>query len=476
MPGFALLWEMRLGKSLVGADTATRLRNAGKIDAVIIIAPNGVHLNWARTVIPEAQELNDSIIEWSSNSAGRKDFQTRIQAALHHPGLVWLCVNYEAINTKNLSTYLEKFVALRKCLLIVDESHKVKNPKAISTRAIIQLAKRCPYRRILTGTPVTQGPFDLYSQFHIIDPLIFHEVVQGKKKSITFTAFRTRYGEWEQIRYGSGPLHQELVRYRDLDHLYETIKPYSSRLTLPEVFDDLPELIYEKRMFEMSPDQQKIYDDLRDNLIATLDSGAEITAQQAMVNLLRLQQISRGFVGGVSDGDEAQFHVADLGDPKPSLRALVDFMEQTEGKVIIWCKFTPDVDTLFRELNHLGIGAFTRFDGQCSVEEREQSLYRLNNDPDVKGMICGLATGTEGRDMAAADTTIFYSHTYKLTERKQAISRFQGINQKAEKILVVDFICANSVDERCLSALDKKENLAQTLTGDRLRKILRGEK
>lgn len=481
LPFYAIEWEMRLGKTLPAILTASYLHELGKVDAALIIAPGDVAINWSRMAIMkdanDYQEWLDFknkfpkqlIAEWHASKAGTKKFSNHMESVLEFPGMVWFCVNTEAIITNNLEQYLEKFLKRRKVMMICDESHRFKNPAAQCTRTAIWLSKEpnCLVRRNLTGTPVTQGPFDLWSQYHILSPYIFHEMVEGKKKPQLYTAFKTRYGIFENKKYGSGPWHAELKDYKDLDHLYSIIEPYRSRITRAEKGMDIPPQ-HIKRLFVMAKHQQRVYDELRDELITRLDSGEEITAQQAIVCLLRLQQISRGFVSQKIEDGEKLTH--DLGKPYPSIDMLVDDVNNCEGKVIIWCRFTDDIELILNRFEEEGIKAI-RYDGKVKKEDRFILREKFKSD-DNKCLVGNARAGGIGTDMTAASTMIFYSHSYNYEEREQALSRIQGINQKAENLFLIDYVCDGTNDERCLEILDRKENLADLLTGDTLREML----
>ena len=465
LPAFAWLWMMRCGKSFPAADTAIYLYEQKKIDAVIIVAPNGVHLNWARNVIPsiyaelktEGKDQDDFLLEWNSSKSKTRKFQEQLQKAFDHQGLLWFCCNVEAVWTNALDSYLTRLVLKRRCLLIVDEAHKCKTPSSQCTKAVIRLSKACPYRRILTGTPATQGPFDLWSQFHILDPMIL-----GPR----FVPFKQTYGVFKRMRFGSGPVFDQLVEYKNLDKLYEIIKPYSSRLTQAEVFENLPELVHETRYFELSPQHRRVYNELKNELMATLESGEVLTAPEAIVQLIRLQQISRGFTGGIDDPNTTS-----LGKPYNSLTALEDIVEQVEGKIIVWCKFRADVELIHTTFAEKFL--CVRYDGALNHEQRAESLKRFTTDPKVKMIVGTPAAGGIGVDMSAADTMIFYSHDYNLGNRLQAIARMQGPNQKSKSLLLIDLVAVDTTDEDCLAILDKKQDLAKILTGDKLREMLR---
>ena len=257
------------------------------------------------------------------------------------------------------------------------------------------------------------------------------------------------------------------------------LAPYTSRLTYAEVAKNISDKVHhepimEKRFFELSDTQRKVYDQLREELLVQLDSGEIVTAQMAMTCLIRLQQISRGFVGGLEGEDTSV--IKDLGDPYPALDALDDIVEQAEGKVIVWCHFKNDVDLIMKYFHDPRFGSsmeernyFVRYDGQTKTEDRFLALEAMRNEPRCRGLVGNLACGGVGVDISSADTMIFYSHGFSYPEREQGIARMLGPNQKSENTLVVDLVGADTTDENCLAILEKKDSLAQILTGDRER-------
>lgn len=452
---YALLWEMRVGKTKPSIDTAAWLFERGSIDAVLVIAPIGVHLNWARVAIPEhcPPRVRSSILEWVAARAGTKKFQTQLEGFLKHDGLAWLCANFDALITANFQEAVAQLTKWRRVLLIVDEAHNVKTPKAQRTKALLKLRSAFKYRRVLTGTPATQGPFDLWSQFNLLSPEIL-----GPR----FVPFKQRYGVFKRVRYGSGPAFDELVEYRDLDDLYRRIEPHSSRLTQADVYD-LPPMISERRFFELSATQRAAFEKLREELILELESGAVITAVSALTMLLRLQQISRGFLS--QNGE-----VHDLGAPRPALAALRGVLEQLPGKAVIWCRFRQDVEQIVAAL---GPEACVRYDGSVPPDWRPGWLQRFREEPARRWFVGTPATGGVGVDLSAADAVIFYSHGWDLAQRLQAIARIQGPNQKSKSLLLVDLVAAGTPDLRCLESHARKEDLAAIVTGDKLRDILK---
>lgn len=506
---FALEWEVRIGKTIPTIDTAIHNYEQGRINALLVVAPNTVELNWSRINLIEyveemkagnlvdlnknsLQVMADSRIqEWSKSTS--KAFQKELEDNLAHKGLVWLCVNLEGIaDRKNkhgavvysrMQEYIEKFLARRKVMLICDEAHKFANPESACTTAMLRLSKDTILRRNLTGTPITDNPLNVWSEYGILSPTIIHNELGDPMR---YTTFKAHFAYWKHPGFGvASPYARVIDReqgdngYKNLEELYTLIDPHRSRLTQkelhamdPVMFGYFKEPIHEKRIFKMSEHQQKVYDQLRDEMIAQLDSGETITAEQALTNMLRLQQISRGYVGGVEQGK-----VVDLGKPYPSVDALIDIIEQVQGKVIIWCNFTADVDLILKRLAENGINAL-RYDGQVSTEDRVKALQSMWADDFYKVIVGTPAAGGIGVDMSFAATMIFYSFNYRMDVRLQAIGRFQGPKQVAPILLHVDLVCADTNDQRCLDAVAGKENLAGILTGDkeRFKAFLMGKK
>jgi len=457
----AIHWEPRLGKSRLIIDTAVHLAGECLINACLVIAPNGVHLNWTRDQLPlywDSFFERTRIVEWKAGRVGTKSFTKELDEALQYPGFVWLACNVEAVATVNLNRYLTKFVNKRKVLLAVDESQYVKNPRAKRTRALMRLSEKCPFRRTLTGTPTPQGPFDLWSQFYILDPNIL---------GLRYTSFKQRYGVWRRVHFGTGPAFDQLVEYRNLDNLTARIAPITFERKKAECLD-LPERLFTKRLFELPPAHARIYNSLKSCFIALLDSGEEITAPLALTNLLRLQQVSRGHV--IDDSGNRQ----DLGEPYPSVEAVLELLRAHRGKAIIWCRFVRDVEmvaaALMEEFTPPAVAVCV---GGTAAADRVDLRTRFSADPMPRFWVGTLATGGVGVDLGAASLMIFYSHGFDLAQRLQGCERNFGSSQKADRVDVVDLVAADTVDEKAIAALQRKEALSAQLSTARLRDLLK---
>lgn len=469
LPGHAVLWEQGTGKTKPTIDIFCSLFEDGEIDAVIVVAPNGVHRNWINdelpTHLPDRLHKRTRTMYWQTQKAATNWHTDQFDNLIKHRGLAIFCISYNGFMTKKGKNAVWKFLKRRRCFYILDEAHNVKTPKAKRTRSIIASGKYCDRKRILTGTPGDK-PFDLYSQLRFIDPGIWHRHQMG-----SFQAFKQRYGEWftrseAKAELGYDPGYDKLIRYRNLDELAEILASVSDRVLKEDVLD-LPPKLYTKIYFEMTPKQKAMYDELRDQLELELESGLVIDGTMAIVRLLRLQQITCGYA--VADSDEP-VELCDKTNPR--LDATVDYFKELPHQSIIWCRFTHDIDQL---VDALGVDRCARYDGRLSDDECERSKQAFNAG-DMQHFVANSAKGSEGLTLNVAKTTGVYSNTYKLLQRLQLEDRNHRFGQDGADhgeagfgVLYADVVCPGTVDEPMIAALRDKFDIASQLNGDRLR-------
>lgn len=460
LPGAAFPWEPRVGKTKLAIDTAAYLFDRGKIDAVVVVAPNGVHLNWSRAELPTHWPLAEpTTLEWESGRWATKRYQRALASFLEEPTARrvcrWLFVNVEALVSPNLQRYLDKFVRRHRCLLVCDESIDLANPKATRTKVALRVAARCPYRRILDGTMAGRGPFGLWSQYALVDPTLL-----GPR----YTTFKARYGVFKRTRYGSGPAFDELVDYQNLDELQRKIAPVTFPRKKAECFD-LPARLFTRRPFVLPPEHRRVFDALREELLAELADGGTVSVSRAITCLLRLQQVSRGYV--TDDAGATRW----LGDPYPAVEATVRLAIENPGKVIVWCRFTPDVARVAEALRDAGVEVY-RCDGSTPSAERPGLIHEFNEVRARAAWVGTTGTGGRGIDLPAANLMIFYSHGFDLVQREQALERNYSRNQTADRCDVVDLVGVDTPDERALAALARKASLSDRLDVRELKELL----
>lgn len=452
LAAFALFWEMGCGKSAAILKTAEHLYNRGEIDAMLVVAPNGVHRNWIDEEIPRwfAEDANHARY-WESPKAGTKRHQQEFEAALKLPFVV-VTISYEGFMTERALKYMRRFLAQRKVLMVLDESTKIKSPSAKRTKKLVAAGRLAKYRRILTGTPVSNSPFDIYTQMRFLDDnfwkargfktLAEFKVFYGIFKSMEFVDQQGRRRQWNQV-----------VSYRNLQHLQDLIAPASSRVLKEDVLD-LPPKMYSKRYFDLSKEQQRVYRELRDEQFAILAGGEIISAALAMTVLLRLQQVTSNYLP--NDGED----LVQIDKVNPRLQCLADLVEEVAGQAIIWARFREDVNQIMALLGEDAV----RYDGAVSSDDRVLAKNRFQNG-EVKYFVANPAAAATGLTLTAAKTVIYYSNSFRLEDRLQSEDRAHRIGQD-QPVQYIDIVAPGTVDMKIVGALRDKVNIANAVTGD----------
>ena len=455
---YALFMEMGTGKSKVAIDTMGALYTERKINAALIISPKGVYDNWVQGEIPThlSDEIETNIVRWQPSSAQWFQKQMRTLVYEKFDGLKIFVMNTEALSTSRGAqaafTFLE---ANDENIVIVDESTSIKNRSANRTKNIMQLKGLSKYRRILTGSPVTRSPMDLYSQ------CMFLSVLALNFKS--FFAFQNRYALVQKRTMGPRSFN-EIVGYRRLDELNQKLESFSNRV-LKEDCLDLPDKMYTKRLVPLSEEQNKSYKEMKRLALTKLHNGELATTQSVLTQIMRLQQICCGHIQD-DEGNLVSF-------ANGRLKELLDICEEVQGKAIIWATFTYDIQQIAKALrDRFGPDSVATYYGETPQEERQEIVQRYQDLEDPLRFFVGQPkTGGYGITLTAANTVIYYSNSYDLEIRLQSEDRAHRIGQ-TNKVTYVDIISPDTVDEKILKALKEKINLAQQVLGEDVRSWL----
>ncbi len=448
---YAYFMEMGTGKTKVLIDNMAMLYDKGKIDGALIVAPKGVIGTWYNQEIPThlPDHIEKMSVLWQSNITKG---QSKKLGNLFQIGeeLQILIMNVEALSTVKGVNFASKFLLSHNALMVVDESTTIKNPKAKRTKNILKLSKGAKYRRVLTGSPVTKNPLDLYSQCEFLDPYLldFH----------SYYAFRNRYAEMKTAHF-SGRSVQIVSKFRHLDELSESLKPFSYRI-LKEDCLDLPDKIYMKRIITLTKKQEEVYEQMKREALAFLN-GKKTTTVNALTQLMRLQQITCGhFVA--DDGTTQEIDSNRLDE-------LMDVLEEVEGKALIWCHWQKDVQIIKEAiLKEYGPGSVVDYYGLTPQDQRQKNKDAFQNDSKVRFFVGTPQTGGYGLTLTAANTVIYYSNGYDLEKRIQSEDRAHRIGQK-KSVTYVDILAEDTVDEKIVKALRKKINIASKVMGEELR-------
>ena len=448
---YAYFMEMGTGKTKVLIDNLAMLYDKGKVDGALIVAPKGVVGTWHNQELPAhlPNHIENVTVLWQANiNKKQQDKLDQLFTTGHELHL--LIMNVEAFSTSKGLNFAQKFLRSHKSLMAIDESTTIKNPKAKRTKNILSLSKLAKYRRIMTGSPVTKNPLDLYTQCEFLDP--FH------LNFSSYYAFRNRYAEMKTMHV-SGRSIQIVGGFRHLDELADSLKPFSYRV-LKEDCLDLPDKIYMKREIQLTKEQNELYQQMRKEALATLN-GKTVTTMTALTQLMRLHQITCGHFSA-DDGSVQEIK-------NNRLAELLDVLEEIEGKAIIWAHYQHDVKNIFKLLeDKYGPGSVVHYYGKTLPEQRDYAIKNFKDNDKVRFFVGTPATGGYGITLVQANTVIYYSNGYDLEKRMQSEDRAHRIGQK-KKVTYVDIIAEDTVDKKIVKSLRKKINIASKVIGEELK-------
>ena len=449
---YGYFMEMGTGKSKVLIDNMAVLYDKGRINAALIIAPKGVYRNWLSQEIPNhlPSHIDHKTVLWTALTSKTKDKEYR-QLFETDYDLHILLMNVEALSTKKGVEFAGKFLRCHKTLMTVDESTTIKNPTAKRTKAILNLSKETKYRRILTGSPVTKSPLDLYSQCAFLN-----EHLLGFSSYYTF---RNRYAQMIERNFG-GRRVQIVASYRRLDELAETLKPFSYRI-LKEDCLDLPPKIYMKREIELTDEQKKAYTTMKSMALAQVN-GKMATAPHVLTQLMRLHQITCGHFKA-DDGTIQEFK-------NNRMKELLYLLEEMEGKIIIWANYIYDIEQIVKTIGQeYGEDSIVEYYGAIESKKRQVNIEKFQDPKSkVRFFVGNPQTGGYGITLTAASNVIYYSNGYDLEKRLQSEDRAHRIGQK-QSVTYVDLIAKGTVDDKIVKALRKKINIASAIMGEELK-------
>ena len=453
---YALLMDMGTGKTKVCLDTIGHLFEKQEIDFSIIVAPKGVIANWLgeiETHLP--QRIEREVVLWKP-ALTKKFRETLKELSTPSPGkMKFLLMNVESFSSKKGVGVAEYFIKNFKVFMAVDESTTIKNRQAKRTKSISKLGLGARYRRILTGSPVTRSPLDLYSQMNFLD-----EDILGFN---SFYAFQGRFAVIQRRTMGAHSFNH-IVGFRRLDELTEALDKHSFRVRKEDCLD-LPDKVYMRREVELTKEQKKAYEQMNHFALARLQSGELSTTKNVLTQLMRLQQIC---CGNLTD-DAGVIH------PLPSNRidALLDICDEIQGKALIWATWSMDIRSIAEALrDRFSVQAVATLHGETPDSGRQKVVESFQDRHSELRFIVGHPkTGGYGLTLTAATTVIYYSNSYDLELRIQSEDRAHRIGQ-TNKVTYIDLISPKTVDEKIVRALRNKINIADTILGESAREWL----
>lgn len=507
----ALLFDMGLGKTKTAIDIASYKFLMDKIDAVMIIAPNGVHVQWIVEQLPIHCNVQYETFIWDSTKLNRKYYKAQgnkfFSAKQEVRKLKYLAINVEAFSSKTIKKYSDYFTKKfgKRLMIVWDESTKGKNPKALRTKAILQY-NNVGSRMILTGTPAAKDPYGLYTQYEFLRPNYFginYIVFQHKygllvndrnfqtgrsfQRQITEKDFNIVKSKLKRMREkraleGKGLQGEDyfivasscnmsesvirtidsatgFIKYRNLDLLKQAIAPVTMSIRKSDVVTSLPPKVYAVSYVLMSPEQKKIYENLKESLRAQY-TGRELSVQNKLTLTLRLLQVCGGFFPySLEDEGVRQNEIKRIETATGKLESIQNALEEVdfdETKCIVWAAFVPELLMLYEELSKdykccLYYGGVDKNERAKVLEEFKEGKYDI--------FIGNIATAAYGLNLQNATVQLYYSNNFRTEDRLQAEDRSHRIGVVAESVIYKDIVVKDSVDELCLKAIRMGKDL-----------------
>ncbi len=465
---FALLDEMGTGKTKTVIDAMSEMFYSGEVKLVIVVCPNQVKGQWANSVWgqivkhrPAGIPISIMQIESSKSPVHWTTYDNEIG---YENQLNWIVVNYEAIRLGRIQKFLIDRINLLPSAMVLDESIFIKNHTALQTKACITVGRHVKRRYILNGTPLTKGPLDYFSQFSFLNSKII-----GIDK---FIVFRNRYAVMRphEITVKSGGKRvrgdktvggrtvrtiMRIVEYQNLQGLVDRIKPFYRRITKAECLD-LPNKLYQILEVPMTEEQDKHYKNMKDNLLAFIQ-GRIISAPIVLTKLLRLSQITSGFITDHSDEEQ----VTKIFSKSPKIDLTVKLIQESDKPVVVFCSFKPEIQMLCKALTAADI-SHGEIHGGVDNKTRENTIAEFQ-EGGMKVLVCQIATGGLGIELTAAGKVIFLNNTKSYALRLQAEDRVHRTGLQ-HNVTYIDLLSTrhkggNTIDHVTQKGVEAKKDL-----------------
>jgi len=455
---YGFFMEMGTGKSKVLIDSIAYLGNTQQIDFALIIAPKGVYRNWINKEIPEhfPNDIRHSVCAWQANQTKSYKDEAKAFFFSQELGVKIFIMNVEAFSSakgKAAGEWMaEKFG--RFGLIAIDESTTIKNHKAKRTKSLLKIAAKFKYRRLLTGSPVTKSPMDLFAQFQFLNPMILG--------FDSYYAFQGRYAIMQKRNMGAHSF-QQILGYRNLEELTDKIDPFTFRVLKKDCLD-LPDKTYTVRNVGLTMEQIRMYKDLQKEAMTLLENGELVSAPQVITQMLRIQQLLSGHLK-TDEGEMIEI-------PTQRLSAMMECIEEVSGKIIIWSRFRYDIVHIQRELAKVyGKDSVVSYYGDTSDQDRQIAIDRFQNG-NARFFVANPATAGYGLTLTEANTVIYYANDFNLETRIQSEDRCHRIGQK-NPVTYIDLIAEGTIDEKIVKALRDKIDIGARVLGEEAREWLK---
>lgn len=441
--GFGFFMDMGTGKTKVVIDEFSQLFLDREIDGVIIAAPKMFYLNWLPEMEKHLQQwIPKRLFIWDADATPKKKREVMQGLTPKDDTLDILLINIEAFSTEVGYTFLERFARMHYNYITIDESTCIKSHMAERFKKAKQVGQWCDFRRILTGTPMSQGPLDLWGQIEFLEP--------GFLGFSSFTSFKHYYAEVRRITLGTRS-YEKITAYKNLQELYDRIKGITYRVLKSECLD-LPDKVFNDIQITQTPEQKRIYQELKEEFISDAGKGNVVSSTSILTIMMKLHQVNCGFVKD-NNGNIIEI-------PNNRLSSLVSLIECIDGKIIIWCKFKHDIKMIIRELEkEFGEHSAVHYYGETTVTEAALHVERFRRDPTCRFFVSNEA-GSKSLTLIESHTSIYYSYDHKPETYWQSQDRNHRIGQ-TNKVTYHRLWIPKTIDEKIIKSLERKHDVIE---------------
>lgn len=423
--GYAYFMEPGMGKTGTILSEFTYAEECGAVDLLLVVCPNSLRANWRSEAEKMGFKYDVAVYPDPAPAKG-----------------MWI-FNYEKIIGNPFDVAVEVLKS-RKVFMVCDESHRIKNFKAKVSKAAIYMFDLAKIKRVMTGTPIANNVVDLWSQLRAIG-------AHGQHRS-PYT-FRNRYGVM------GGWMGKQVVGMQREDELKDTLSKWSFTAKKKDWMSSLPPKVYYSLGYEMTERQEQMYEQIKRDRLVMFDNGQEVSAQMVVTALMKMQQITSGFMMD----DQGQVVVL-CGNINPKIDVVQERVEETEGKVILFGHYRYTIDLLESRLHKMNPLVIRGGMGKNDVMDIVKSF---NSDDSRRVLIAQTSTAKEGLTLLGTKdqpchTTIFVENTYSIIDRTQAEDRNHRHGQAAEQVSYYDLV-GSTIERKIIGALQEKKDLVKVV-------------
>lgn len=455
---YAHFWDQGTGKTKIMIDTFAYNVQKGRVNGLLVIAPNAVKATWEDDELPTHTPdwLDTDVFVWDTKT--KKFAEKWILTPSKDRRVKIFIMNVEALSHASGVHAADLFVSRWNSMVAVDESSTISNHKATRTKSLTKIGKKAKIRRIADGTPATESPMEFFAQSLFLSPSIL---------GTNYYAYRTKYaimGGWQG---------KQIVGYDNLDQLQMILDEFSSRVLKTDVFKDMPPQLFTKRQVTLTAEQRRMYDELKDELLTETRHGT-VQVEHTITKLLRMHQVIGGFMPATmftTDEETGEVEPVYLKEQppipggNPKLEELLNIAASMKEKLIIYCRFKPEMDAITRELRKIyGKDNVVEMRGGMNKDTRKHAKDSFQKGS-ARFMVAQSRAAGRGLTLTACHTVVYYSNDFSLRIRLQSQDRVHRYGQQ-HAVTYIDLVSDAPLDTHLLKTLRKKKNLSDKIHGD----------